>query len=535
MTEGSAASSTADFIRDARELAAAARPGSLGGDVIMLRPVPRRHHPERGGSSRITRDEQFPSAAQGLVSFPPDSNSGSPVSPTDRYTPLVTPLEREHDQTRGRGRADSADSQFTLVSTTAKSPPRLSPRVQNATKKNSAPGVEQEDLGGGSSGSSEEYLFAPSPDDHASPRPAFAGAPAHDMSAATRDDKERPPPRRRKERLGELQATAICGNDITASCFYIVGQLCRDSGIYAPLCTLFASLVLFCFRKIYTEVVCALPLNGGVYNLLLNSSTKRVASVAACLTILSYVATGVVSAVSAMQYLAGLLEGWGPAGVQQEMLHGPPADAENDRTIFVGALSILFFFAALMLVGIRESGNVAALLFIFHLGVLSVLLVCCFYTTYLQLEMFLEVDIFHLIAKNARRTNRDTTFPWWSPPPSDGSESSLVLPEEPLNMSSHSSTSAAQRFLAGASPQPSEGPRSHRIFRHNLSWQHQNPTFESIFFGFSTAMLGVSGFETSANFVENQKAGIFPKTLRNMWIAVTAMLKVKLLPCSPAP
>ncbi len=34
-------------------------------------------------------------------------------------------------------------------------------------------------------------------------------------------------------------------------------------------------------------------------------------------------------------------------------------------------------------------------------------------------------------------------------------------------------------------------------------------------------MLGISGFESSANYVEEQKAGVFPKTLRNMWIVVT--------------
>ena len=41
-----------------------------------------------------------------------------------------------------------------------------------------------------------------------------------------------------------------------------------------------------------------------------------------------------------------------------------------------------------------------------------------------------------------------------------------------------------------------------------------------IFFGFSAALLGVSGFETSANFIEEQAEGVFPKTLRNMWIGV---------------
>ncbi len=43
----------------------------------------------------------------------------------------------------------------------------------------------------------------------------------------------------------------------------------------------------------------------------------------------------------------------------------------------------------------------------------------------------------------------------------------------------------------------------------------------AIFFGFAASMLGVSGFESSANFVEEQKKGVFPKTLKNMWIIVS--------------
>jgi hypothetical protein len=44
---------------------------------------------------------------------------------------------------------------------------------------------------------------------------------------------------------------------------------------------------------------------------------------------------------------------------------------------------------------------------------------------------------------------------------------------------------------------------------------------QAIFFGFSAGLLGISGFETSANFVEEQRPGVFPKTLRNMWIIVS--------------
>jgi amino acid transporter len=61
---------------------------------------------------------------------------------------------------------------------------------------------------------------------------------------------------------------------------------------------------LFLYRSIYAEVVGALPLNGGAYNALLNTTSKyRASSIAACLTILSYMATAVISASEAMHYV----------------------------------------------------------------------------------------------------------------------------------------------------------------------------------------------------------------------------------------
>lgn len=42
----------------------------------------------------------------------------------------------------------------------------------------------------------------------------------------------------------------------------------------------------------------------------------------------------------------------------------------------------------------------------------------------------------------------------------------------------------------------------------------------TLFLAFSASLLGVSGFESSANFVEEQKHGVFAKTLRNMTFAV---------------
>ena len=104
-------------------------------------------------------------------------------------------------------------------------------------------------------------------------------------------------------KLSQLAATAICGNDITSSCLYVSALCIAYAGQYAFIALLIVGLVLFFFRKIYGEAVGALPLNGGAYNILLNTTSKGNASIAACLTILSYMATAVLSGSEAMKYL----------------------------------------------------------------------------------------------------------------------------------------------------------------------------------------------------------------------------------------
>lgn len=107
-------------------------------------------------------------------------------------------------------------------------------------------------------------------------------------------------------KLGEWKATAICGNDITSSCLYVVALCAVYGGRFAPVALGLVAVVLYLFRKIYAEVGTALPLNGGAYNALLNTTTKAKASVAACLTLLSYIATAVISASEAMHYTHNL-------------------------------------------------------------------------------------------------------------------------------------------------------------------------------------------------------------------------------------
>jgi amino acid transporter len=227
-------------------------------------------------------------------------------------------------------------------------------------------------------------------------------------------------------KLNELQATAICGNDISSSCLYVSALTIMYAGQYAWISLLFVAVVLFLFRKIYGEVVGALPLNGGAYNVLLNTSSKRLASVAATLTVLSYMATAVISASEGMHYLYNIAPG---------------------INITIATIIILLLFTGLAIIGIGESAIVAVVIFITHLTTLSLLVIASVWFIFMN-----GLDVFDMN---------------WSLPITSGT------------------------------------------------------IVNALFLGFSAAMLGISGFESSANFVEEQEQGVFPKTLRNMWAIVS--------------
>ena len=239
--------------------------------------------------------------------------------------------------------------------------------------------------------------------------------------------------------LGSWSATAICGNDITSSCLYVSALCAAHAGILAPLVLAVVAAVLYLFRRVYAEVGSALPLNGGCYTVLLNTTNKRIAAAAACLTLLSYVATAVISAGEAMHYAHHLWAG---------------------LNVFGATIGLLGFFALLTLFGISESAVVALVIFAVHMLTLTLL------------------------------------------------------------------TGGAIMKVMG---DPS-------VFAANWSLPSAEGVGHALFFGFAAAMLGISGFESSANFIEEQKPGVFPKTLRNMWVAVAifnpliSLLSLGLLP-----
>ncbi len=224
--------------------------------------------------------------------------------------------------------------------------------------------------------------------------------------------------------LKELPATAICGNDITSSVLYVSALSIIAGGKWACLSLLIVAAVLFLFRGIYAEVVGALPLNGGAYNALLNTTSKRWASIAACLTILSYMATAVISAGEAMHYAHGLWDG---------------------LNIFWATIVLMAIFMMLTIIGIQESSRVSVGIFLFHLSSLTLLVAV--------ISIRLSQTGLSVLSLN------------------------LATPTESVP--------------------------------------------KAIFFGFAAALLGISGFESSSNFVEEQAEGVFLKTLRNMWVAVS--------------
>jgi amino acid transporter len=253
--------------------------------------------------------------------------------------------------------------------------------------------------------------------------------------------------------LGELASTAICGNDITSSCLYVSALAIVYAGKLAPISLLMVAAVLFLFRKIYAEVVGALPLNGGAYNALLNTTSKRAASVAACLTVLSYMATAVISALEGMHYVHNLWPG----------LNVP-----------VATIALLGFFMVLTIIGITESAAVAIGIFITHLTTLTLLVVVGL------IYVFVSVG--------------------------DHQAAGLAIAQENFQQELPAAPGTSDEYADLRSDEDAGGSSS--------MWL-------ALFFGFSVSMLGISGFESSSNFVEEQQAGVFPKTLRNMWWAVS--------------
>ncbi len=229
------------------------------------------------------------------------------------------------------------------------------------------------------------------------------------------------------KKLDELSSTAIAGNDILSSCLYVSGFTALYAGVYAPAVFFIIVAILWLYKHVYTEVVEALPLNGGAYNCLLNATSKTLAAVAGVMTTLSYVATAVISAKTAAEYLATVLP----------------------IPILPVTAGIIMLFAILTILGVKDSAKVARMIFVFHI---------------LTLLLFISMGVIAIINNG------------WG-----------LLPDTVA--------------------------KTHALFA-------QQGSLKMLFLAVAVSMLGITGFESSANFVEEQAPGVFRKTLRNMLLGV---------------
>ena len=151
-----------------------------------------------------------------------------------------------------------------------------------------------------------------------------------------------------EDKIGVWKATAIAGNDLLSSCLYCSAIVVADAGWLAPICFLIVCVVLKLYQGIYHENGTALPFNGGVYTAAINSLNKPKACILACCSVMSYMATCIVSASTAVLYLLGLFE------------------IDDHLTYMLSTILLIFAVGFLYMWGISDSATVALCIFVAH-------------------------------------------------------------------------------------------------------------------------------------------------------------------------
>ncbi|KAG2196742.1 hypothetical protein INT47_009633, partial [Mucor saturninus] len=253
---------------------------------------------------------------------------------------------------------------------------------------------------------------------------------------------------KKKPLIGQWRATSIAGNDLIASVLYSIGPCVAQAGKYAPVSMLLVALLMYPMKRIITEVATAMPLNGGTYNAMLNSTSKSTAAIAACLSILDYLATCVVSASTASAYLAA------------------EVDLPDRLTPFILTIVILVTFSLICILGLRESSTLTLSIFMLHLiTMLAVMLTS-----------------FVMWGKGGSQTLIDN---WTKYPDPPGSNPLMMIAK-----------------------------------------------------GVCIGLLGVTGFESAENYIEDLKPNTFPKVMNNMFgflFAINAPMTLMVTVLVPVP
>jgi len=188
--------------------------------------------------------------------------------------------------------------------------------------------------------------------------PSGGGAPAKPRSAFAFPERliER---NRAAGRLGPLLAWAVVYADIGTSVYYVPGLLFGELGGRTPspaaAFVLVTGLAVILLALKYVDVSARYPDGGGVVSVATDAFSPTAGCVGGILICISYFLTAAISAVSGLQYLAGLY----------------PA---LDHWLVPGASAAIVLLGMLNYVGVRESAILTAVLAVASFGVNVVVL-----------------------------------------------------------------------------------------------------------------------------------------------------------------
>ncbi len=171
------------------------------------------------------------------------------------------------------------------------------------------------------------------------------------------------------------RASAIVLADLASSAYYALGIAEKAVGASAPWFIMFVMLFAYGIRAVYIESS-GMFVRGGVYRVVHEALGETAAKFSVSALIFDYLITAPISAVSAGQYIAGLLNA---------LLHygGIPIVLRVDYVSVATALAIQFYFWRKNIIGIEESSEkalrifqvttvLAAILFVWSLVTLGV-------------------------------------------------------------------------------------------------------------------------------------------------------------------
>src|SRR5438034_5002444 len=160
-------------------------------------------------------------------------------------------------------------------------------------------------------------------------------------------------------------AVVLC--DLASTAYYIGGIAEQAIGKAAPWFILAVMIFSYAVRSVYIES-CAMFVRGGVYRIVKEATGSGLARLAVSALLFDYILTGPISAVTAGQYIVGLLNDLFALG------RDSPLMAHQNGLSAAMAIAVTLYFWRVNTKGIHESSN-RALQIMFATTVMGVIMI----------------------------------------------------------------------------------------------------------------------------------------------------------------